>query len=388
MTEEFWNNTENGTTQECTERAQEALEFIVSHGGVTSRWQTVEVLTDAFGPHRAVADFLRLSSLPELRYLELAFLGPNEFDDEDVDAFVGAATVEPLPLFRDPPSKLRTVKVAGLPNPFLFGHSNQLHLPHLTHLTMSFVDSPPQLADLNALLQVTSQLAVLRLNFGMVEPGFNDLDPQVPTVRLAQLREFALVNVKEAFWPLVFFMRLEAPNVDIVEIDLSECEIGTGALVDRLADGGDKTDPRPVFPSVTHLKVSFGENDATALLKTLLHTCPQITQLEIPFVPLDALLVKPWLAPNLQRLWVAGCRGPELRRFVDARIKAKLPLKAVYSDPDSGSLIKSADREYLSGRVEFKFIDFLEGYREVVENVPSEDEFEFDPLHPQPAERE
>ncbi|KAG8710704.1 hypothetical protein FRC08_016809, partial [Ceratobasidium sp. 394] len=153
MTGAFWNDLKTGTAEECAERARQALKFIVSHGGVASRWQSVIIATDAFGPHRAVAEFLRSIPLPELRYFDLVFLGPSELDEFDEFAFEEAMTIEPLPLFQDPPPRLRTLKVQGLPNPFLFGHSNQLHLPGLTCLKVDFVDSPPRLLDVSTLLQ-------------------------------------------------------------------------------------------------------------------------------------------------------------------------------------------------------------------------------------------
>ncbi|KAG8706538.1 hypothetical protein FRC08_000992 [Ceratobasidium sp. 394] len=372
MMEDFWSGVKSGMAGACTELSRKALEFIVSHGGATSRWQSVSIATDLLGPHLAVAEFLRSSSLPELRYLELTSHAPAHFTGLDMMALRTAMNTEPLPLFQDPPSKLCTVKIGGLPNPLLFGHSNQLHLPNLTHLELSFVGSPPKLSDLVALFQATPQLVVLHLDYDLeVFPLSTDPNPQAPKIRLIQLREFALINhVWNASWPLSFLTRLEAPNVDLLHIRLVECDGSSGAFVECLADGGDKATPRPIFPSVTRLKIMPRPGDATPLLKTLLRAHPRITLLEIPSIPLDALLVEPWLAPNLQHLFVEGRPGSELKKVVDARAEAKLPLKAVYSDPSSGTLINPADREYLSSKVEFKFVQLREGYR-VVRDVPS-----------------
>ncbi|KAG8747134.1 hypothetical protein FRC10_002183 [Ceratobasidium sp. 414] len=361
MTEAFWGDAEPWVAGECAERAQEALEFIVSHGGATPRWRSVIISTDAFGPHRAVADFIRSTPLPELEYFELKFQGPSEFGGEDELAFQEATIIEPLPLFRDPPSRLRTLKVKGLPNPFLFGHSNQVQLPSLTTLHLDFVDFPPRLLDVTTLLRVTSQLVVLHLTFEFTEPAPVEPNLHMPKTHLRYLREFGLLHVKEGLWPANFLMGLEAPNVDFLQIGVVECEIGSSNLVEYLADGGDKTNPRPVFPSVTHLKAWLGgRHNPTKLLKALLRAHPRITLLEIPFIPkLDALLVKPWLAPGLQHLRAIGSTGSELKKVVGARTKAKLPLRMVDADTVFGRTIR--------------FVEPFGDHR-VADDVPSEDE--------------
>ncbi|KAG9086702.1 hypothetical protein FS749_003440 [Ceratobasidium sp. UAMH 11750] len=360
MREDFWENTENGTTEECTERAQEALKFIVSHGGITSRWQSIFIITDAFGPHRAVIDFLRSSPMPELRYLRLHFEGPAELDEGDEFDLYEATRIKPLRLFQQPPSKLHTARLAGVPNPFLFGHSDQLQLPSLTYLELAFVYTPPKLSDLSALLQVTTHLEVLRFRFGRVDPTErHKLSSRLPKIHLNYLRELAFLDIRDALWPLNVVMVLEAPNVELLQLGLAECNVGDAKFAKYLVEGGNKSAPRTVFPSLICLKVLLNSGDRSASLKleSLLRAYPQITHLEIPYFPLDALLVKPWLVPNLQHLRVADRRGSEIKRVVAARARGKIPLKAVEADWFSEELIKPVERKYLAGKVDLKFFN-------------------------------
>ncbi|KAG8687209.1 hypothetical protein FRC09_013632 [Ceratobasidium sp. 395] len=136
--------------------------------------------------------------LPELQYFKLG-LEPTDFNEEYNLALAEATLVDPSPLFLDIPTKLDTVKIKGLSNPFLFGHSNQLHLSSLTHLELDFVGSPPSLLDISRMLQVTGQLIVLHLTFGFIKPNLIELDLRMPKIKLHHLRELGLLFVKEAF---------------------------------------------------------------------------------------------------------------------------------------------------------------------------------------------
>ncbi|KAG8710705.1 hypothetical protein FRC08_016810 [Ceratobasidium sp. 394] len=374
MTEDYW-NTENEALEVCVERAQKALEFIVSHGGVTSRWRSVSITTEAFGPHRVVVDFLRSSPLPELQSLMLSFDGPSELDEEDTLDLVDTMYLRPMPLFQDPPPKLHTVHIGGLSNPFLFGHSNQLQLPGLTHLRLHPICLLPPLSDFRALLAATTGLVSLHLDLEMAHPTkSHNPDLYISKVQLPHLREFGLYAINETYWPLNVLKMLEAPNVEELQVGRVSCEASIKELVHYLADGGNKSTPQPVFPSVNYLWLSLaGVSDSTALLKTLLHAYPRITRLDIPFIPLDALLVKPWLARNLQHLRATEGRGSDFRKLVAARARAKLPLKVLETDIRSGHLIKPADRKYLSSKLDFRFLDMFGPSRPVGE-VDSEEE--------------
>ncbi|QRV79328.1 Serine/threonine-protein kinase [Ceratobasidium sp. AG-Ba] len=357
MTESFWNLTEDGTTENCTERARDALNFIVSHGGVTSRWRSVVIGTDAFGPHRTVLDFLRSSPVPELRLLELQFNGPAEFDLDDETAMHRATAIKPLTLFKHPPSKLHSIKLGGVPNPFIFG-KNQLCLQSLTSLSLVFVDDVPKLPDFKAVLQATTQLAVLRLDFDMVAPLKSHKSTFKSQIQLDHLRELEFSNVEDGLWPLNLLMMFKAPNLEYLNIHVAGS--GCDKLLDYVAKGGNERSPQPLFPSITHLRIWLDANDyfAKPRLRSLLSAYPQITRLDIAFGPLDALTIHPWLVPSLKHLMVVGRRGAEVKRVVAARHKAGLPLEAVDFDDWSSHLMKPAERKYLESKVNLRFISF------------------------------
>jgi hypothetical protein len=377
MSEDFWAETEDGTTEECTERARDALNFIVAQGGVTSRWRSISITTDMFGPHRAVIDFLGSSAMPALRYLELTFRGPSEFDDEDEFAMGEATFIKPIPLLKTPPPHLHTVKLQGVPNPFLFGHPTQPSLSGLTRLELAFVKDHPDLSHLSTLLAANPQLFALSLNMDMTDPFVpHKLNRHVPKIQLPNLRELALLHVLDTPWPLNVMMMIDAPNVDYLSLNLCECDPNYNDLLHYIANGGNASNPRPLFPSVTHLMVCLNEEyDCTAGLRILLAAHTKITLLDLLYTPTAALLAKPWLVPNLEHLRVAGCRGLDLKKVVSTRARAKLPLKVVEVDALTGHRIKKAERKYLKGKVDFGFIQFPEGNRVTYDvETGSEDE--------------
>ncbi|QRV79478.1 Serine/threonine-protein kinase [Ceratobasidium sp. AG-Ba] len=373
---QFWDCTKSERATAWAKHARKALSFIVSHGGATTRWRSVIIQVDCFASLRAVSEFLRTSPLPIIQFLELLLDCPSEVDGSDETAFHSGSFTKPVPLFKDTPHNLRTARLHGFPNPFLFGHSNQLHLPGLVRLDLQFVDSPPNLRDISSLLKVTSQLEVLRFDFGWVEPEITDASTPQPKIQLPRLREFALKFIKEGFWPLHLLMTLNAPNVEYFQLGLGECEVGDKELVQFIADGETS---KPIFPEVTRLEVHLGtEPEATPLLKILLQAHPKVTVLELPWTTLGPLSGKPWLVPRMERLRVAGCRGSELRKVVMARTKAKLPLKIVEAGLVFSNLIKSADRKYLKKTVQFRFVDhgdLSDGEYNVVDDPPTDDEF-------------
>ncbi|QRV94096.1 Serine/threonine-protein kinase [Ceratobasidium sp. AG-Ba] len=378
MTEGFWAYTVQGVTEECTQRAEEALDFIVSHGGTTSRWRSVTITTDAFGPHHAVIDFLASNPLPELRHLQLMLEGPSMFDEFDEAALLDAAEFEPVPFFQDPPAKLNVVKLAGVPNPFLFGHTNQFALPTLTRLDLAFALILPTIEEFATLLKATNQLEVLRLDFSSIELEEDVEYPDQHTpIDLPHLRELALIQVLDSLWSTHLVMMLDAPNVEYLQLDLVDFgEPGDeDDLVGYLVNGGNREAPRPPFPSITRLGVQLREfpRTITKLLKALLLAHPQITRLDVPFMPLDAVNASPRTAPKLNYLQVAGCTGAEVKRVIAARTRAKAPLKVIEFDIHYKDRIRPEEMNFILSKVELRFWDSLNEGR-VVSDDETEDE--------------
>ncbi|QRV94118.1 Serine/threonine-protein kinase [Ceratobasidium sp. AG-Ba] len=378
MTGDFWKGLPSDKAKDCAKRCREALSFILSQGGVTSRWRSIVISTDAFAPHVAVAKFLRDSLLPILKYLELKFDGPSNSDSMDKIMFSVTMSIRPMPLFKETPSSLRVAKLAGFANPFIFGHSNQLQLPGLTRLELDFVDTPPDLSDISSLLRVTSQLEVLRFSFGWTacNPD-NDAGPPLSKVELPCLQDLGLLFMKEGYWSRSFLMMLEAPRVEHFQLNMQDCEVEARVIIQPFTTPGRKPTPNIIFPSVTCLKLVLGSDsyDSTPILEALLLAHPKTTVLEVSWAPLKALAAKPWLVPDMKHLRVSWCDGSELRKAVMARTEAKLPLKLVEAEPFSGYLIKTPDRDYIRSVVQFQFVEHFTGEYRVVDDPPSDDEF-------------
>ncbi|KAG8694251.1 hypothetical protein FRC08_008607 [Ceratobasidium sp. 394] len=357
MMDEFWDY-DDFSLAGCARPARKALQFIASHGGATSRWQSVIISMDMFTVCHEVLDFLRSSLLPELQHLELNLHGPDDSDQNDEDAFEDALLLDSLPLFDRPPSKLRTINAKRLPNRFLFGHPNQLHLPSLTRLELDFAADPPAPSELSALLRVTIQLAVLRFCLDGSDLGDPfELEPQHPKVHLRHLREFGLSWVREANWPLSVVMMLDAPHVEILEIDLSQCRRGSDKLLEYLTHGGNELAPQSPFPSVTCLNLEAGPR--TGLLQSFLGAQPRINYLEIPPCLLEVLSVEPWLVPGLKHLRVVryDANDSDIRKLVVARARARLPLEIIDTPVPIYNWTQSVKQKHLGVEREFRFYD-------------------------------
>lgn len=363
MSEDFWDGTEEGTMEECAQRARSALEFIVAHGGVTSRWQTISIHTDIFYAHRAVINFLGSSPMPRLRYLELLFDGPNEIDEEDEEAYENTQLYQPALLLSAPPSCLETLKLQGVPNAFLFGHPAQPQFSNLVHLELELVLSYPNLHDLGLLLTANPQLSVFYLDMGSANEYLQPTDHNLSKVNLPHLKKFALLRIFTSSWVLDLVMMIDAPNLNHLQLNFSDYDEQHEQLLQYIARGNDTT-PRPLFPSLTRLM--FGcelDEDNTAALRVLLAAYTKITFLDVQRTHIELLLEQPWLVPDLSNLRVAGAPGELLMKVVEARHSAGLPLKVVEVDWRFRNRLEPRELEYLRDKVDFAFVDWMDGRR-------------------------
>ncbi|KAF8608956.1 hypothetical protein BDV93DRAFT_541338 [Ceratobasidium sp. AG-I] len=364
MTDIFWDETEEGTMEECAQRVRDTLTFIVSHGGVTPRWRTVSIRTDLFYAHRAVIRFLGSSEMPELLSLELLFDGPNDNDEEDGRAYQDTQLYEPSLLLPIPPPRLDTIKLQGVPNAFLFGHPTQPQFSSLVHLELELVLSYPNLHDLNLLLAANPQLAAFCLKMGsanefLQHPAIRNL----PRVNLPHLKELTLLHISTSRWVLDLLVMLDAPNVDYLRLTFIDSDEEHRQLLQYIANGDNRTSG-PLFPSLTRLMFGYDlDEDLVADLRLLLTAYTKITFLDISWIPIEVLLEHPWLVPELLHLRVAGAPGELLLKIVDARHSAGSPLKVIEADWRFRNRVKPHELEYLRDKVDFAFIDSTYGRR-------------------------
>lgn len=325
-----------GTLEERTQRVKDALDFIINHGGATSRWRSFWIQTSVYCAYLAVADLLQSSPMPSLQRLEMVFLGPAEFEGDWIPFYDAVDSPSPkLLLHNPPPPQLRTVRLERIPNAYLFGHPDHPQLVGLTHLELEFVERHPNLGDLHKVVAACPNLVSFWLDSGSTDEPFHAPPVTTPSehlsrIYLPELRALSLSHITSPEWDIGVLAMLDAPKLEVLRVAF-EFYLQRGEyypqIIDLLTRGIDKENPKPYFPSLTRLSYDIA-TDPTEDLQLLLTVYPGITSLSLPSgPPLTALFNKPWLAPNLKRLRTP--MGPDLKKLVAARHKAGLPLKIV-----------------------------------------------------------
>ncbi|KAF8608955.1 hypothetical protein BDV93DRAFT_518993, partial [Ceratobasidium sp. AG-I] len=357
MNGRFWDETEEATN-DCAQRARDALKFIVANGGVTSRWQRVSICTDMFRAHLTVINFLGCSVMPILQHLELVFYWPYDVEEGGGHVYLGSTPVVPSLLLQSSPPQLDTIKLHSVPNALLFGHPAQPQFSNLTHLELGLILRYPHLRHFNLLLAANPQLVVLHLDMGSAVRCFRPLNRDLPRVRLPQLKELALLRISSSLWALGLVNMLDAPNIDYLQLTLTKSDGNYGQLLRYIMQGDNETTPTLLFPSLTRLMFDLSPYDCSAALEHLLSAYTEVTFLNVLWNPLRLLLDQPWLAPDLSHLRVTGATGELLGEIVDARLSAGLPLKVVEANWHSRDLVKYPELKYLKDRVDFAFVDY------------------------------
>lgn len=341
MGETFWDETEEGTLEECEERAKGAFEFIVSHGGVTSRWQRILIQTDTYLAFLIAMDFLRKSQLTSLECLEMTFVGPPDYEGDE-DAYYNDISSSPKHMFDNAPPQLQTIKLARVPNVYLFGHPTHPQFVGLTRLELEFARVHPSFEDLHKMLVASSStLVVLCLGSRKIN-GYPKSRTRVSSQALAKvnfskLQALSFAPITTPKWDLSILRILDAPDLKVLRVQLDDL-VGRDSyyleILELLAYGPDDMNPKAYFPTITHL--SYGiMGDLTHDLQILLDGCPEIVSLSLPSaLYLTALTKKPWLAPKLECLRIGTRAVPlaGLEKVAAERHKAGTPLKAVELD--------------------------------------------------------
>ncbi|CAE7140027.1 unnamed protein product [Rhizoctonia solani] len=372
MGEGFWDETDNGTLDELEERAEAALALIVQHGGVPSRWRSFSMITDVFLAQLAAVELFRKSKFPSLVSLEMRFTGPLEFDDEDAFRLEEHVRSSPKLLFQESPPQLRWVKLQGVPGPYLFGHPAHPQLIALKHLELRFEGRYPSLTDFSKLLAANPGLETILLELGELETPAKIEKKRHPKVHLPNLRSLSCVDVASARWALQAIAMLDVPNLHSFELILNILsyqshheKVGIQTLFDHLIGNQSQANPEPRFPSLRSLTLASEMQLGFELdIAAVLAAYPQLTDLRLPICPsLMPLLKRPWLAPNIERLRVGVANLVQLKKVVNSRCKAGLPLRTVLVDwLELEAKVKPSDKTQLRKYVDFALVDY-EGER-------------------------
>ncbi|CCO33201.1 hypothetical protein BN14_07274 [Rhizoctonia solani AG-1 IB] len=366
MQEDFWVETESGTLEELVERAQEAFAFIVKHGGIPSRWRSFSMITDVFLVELASIKFLGDSHFPCLTSIAMTFTGPDEHDDEDEFTLSEHIYSRPKLLFLEPPPKLRSIKLEGIPGPYLFGHLNHPQIVGLTCLELRFEGIYPHLVDLNKMLNANPNLQTLRLGSETTfEPAEVDRK-QFPRVHLPKLQSLSFIDVASPLWTLHAITMLDVPNTTSFELTLGMTflgddheEAGVRKLMDHIICDASQATLSPRFPSLRSLtlpsdmQLTFGYD-----IEQVLAAYPRLKELTLPKCEsLAPLLKRPWLSPDIERLRVGVKNLVQLKKVVNSRCKAGLPLRTVLVDDfDLRVRVKQSDRAQLEKYVDFALV--------------------------------
>ncbi|KAH7339489.1 hypothetical protein B0J17DRAFT_362219 [Rhizoctonia solani] len=339
-----WDEIEEGAVGECVRRANSVFSFITDRGGVTSRWKRCSIQTTRLHAYLAILQLLESSDFSSLEYLEVVYSQSPSIWEVEQSEVSEILELPPRLLFRNTPPQLKTVRLLGVPNLYIFGHPKHPQLIGLTHLQLGLIAQDHDIWHLNGLLAASPQLTVLSLcSVSMVEgaragPPDGELPARhFPKVNLHNLQSLSLPDIDSAPWALSILKMLDAPNVKALRIgyagDPDERE-DYRQVLSYIAFGGEapKEDSQPYFPNLAHLSYE-SDGDPVGDLRLLLGAYPTLQSLEIPLRPcVEPVLkqAKPWMVPDLKRLRIIWANSlVELKRTVVARHKAGLRLESL-----------------------------------------------------------
>ncbi|KAH7339454.1 hypothetical protein B0J17DRAFT_655203 [Rhizoctonia solani] len=364
ITDKHW-----GYSDSWTPKAHQALPFIVTHGGKTSRWRSCWIQTNDLPAHLATLKFLLTSDLSILRYLELDYCGP-EYTSRRLESGVYSNFISTGSLFHDPPiPRLQIAVLRSVPNTCLFRNIGFFQLTELTYLELDFCSPLPKLIQLNGLLAACPRLAALFLDSILDshfsgEPDQPDEPVELPRIRLPMLRSLALKYALRTtvLWELGILKMIDAPNVQSFQLYLtSNRDFDCNPIFDYITRGDGVTGLGPIFPLLTGLGF-FAPWDITADLRRLLSTFTGLTTLVLPEFPeLTALMGTPWLAPKLTLLSLETKEYEVLRDLIMLRHNAGLPVKTVELKKQTGVWGASPEEQNeLEGCVNLVMVEELE----------------------------
>ncbi|CUA66941.1 hypothetical protein RSOLAG22IIIB_00392 [Rhizoctonia solani] len=341
-----WDQMPDGAVEECVQRVNTTFSSLIDAGGITSRWRCCSIQTTKFHAYLAILQFLKSADFPSLEYLEVVFSQTDEVWDVEQVAISEQLESAPELLFQNTPPRLKTARLLGIPNPYMFGHSAHPQLTGLTHLQLGLIAQNHELHHLNRVLAASPQLKALSLSsISFYEgasvgssPSGEPITNQLPKIHLHNLQSLALPDIDCAPWALGIVMMLDAPNVKALRIGYAgepEGHADYHRFLNYLVWNAEECteDSRPCFPNLTHLSYESSEESA-ADLQLLLTEYTTLQSLEIPLVPYFKPVLNRskscWMVPNLKRLRVLEVdRMAEVKRTVMARHKAGMGLEHI-----------------------------------------------------------
>ncbi|KDN38758.1 hypothetical protein RSAG8_09308, partial [Rhizoctonia solani AG-8 WAC10335] len=209
----------------------DALNFIVAHGGATSRWRSFWLYTPGgrrTEPQIAALDFIGKSPMPSLERLEVKYDGLHYATTQEQQGLERVLHNRSL-LHNPPPARLKHVTLEWVPNSYLFASPDRPELVGLTHLEIMLPRTLPRLEHINALLVANPMLRVLSIDT-RVSPYDVPTDSEeraelahLPKIKLPNLRALALLFYTRTYrlwWEHSLFRMLDAPKVESLRLRL------------------------------------------------------------------------------------------------------------------------------------------------------------------------
>ncbi|KAF8601036.1 hypothetical protein BDV93DRAFT_525081 [Ceratobasidium sp. AG-I] len=341
MTGDFMEGLEGRDKRTHVKRAIEALEFIVDHGGITSRWERFVIWSEIPDIVLAAIDFISSAPLDTLTTLKL--LGELN-DDLLAEPFARQDYSESI-MFKNQPPLLRHVELYAIPSNFFFARESAPLVSNLTHLELSTIVSLPPLIGLRELLLHSPLLETLFLDMGLVTTvSFEDQPPSSVRVSMPFLHQFTLREPVSVSWGLSVLKMIDAPGVEMFSLNLTQSEeltdsimryIALGRSAGRLMDDDTDTgaDRGSIYPSLKHFALGPFINSA-AILKATLKAFQNVTRLDWEtgldaLTPIQSLMTDVAVCPQLEHLRVYGVSSDDLVAVVRARATNGRPLKIV-----------------------------------------------------------
>ncbi|KDN38759.1 hypothetical protein RSAG8_09309, partial [Rhizoctonia solani AG-8 WAC10335] len=348
---------------------RDALNFIVAHGGATSRWRSFWLYTQGgtrADPQIAALDFIGKSPMPSLERLEVKYDGLLYTTTQGQQGL--ERVLHNRSLFHNPPpARLKHVTLEWVPNSYLFASPDRPELVGLTHLEIMLPKPLPRLEHINALLAANPTLRVLSIDT-RVSPYAVPTDSEeraelahLPKTNLPNLRALALLfyaSTCNLWWEHSLLRMLDAPKVESLRLRLqmppSQPPYAQD-FVDYLTKGADLSNPKPLFPALNGLELlgrdSWSYNGSFD--KEILAAYPTITTLVLTqWAQTSVLNIQPWLVPHLNRLLTRVELTPELKKAIAERCDAGLGPKILEVPSERRThveCIEPAYREAFSG---------------------------------------
>ncbi|KAF8598195.1 hypothetical protein BDV93DRAFT_341885 [Ceratobasidium sp. AG-I] len=354
--------------EECPKRARDALEFIVAHGGVTSRWETLTVCSDSPEAILAVMDFVYNTCLDNLCTLVL-IMEERKLDGDDLVAEVlsGQASSESV-MFKTQPPLLHSIQLAGIPPSFLFQRGPIPPVCNLTVLHITKVNCMPHLVGLRELFIHSPRLEILSLYSWDIENlDFQYQPPETIRVYMPHLRQFTHHQWDSVSWGLSILKMVDAPNVEMFSLNMGSIEDSDAILFyltfgrrgERLIDNhsglSKHVEGASIYPTLKHLIIDRTP-DSYETLSGVLKAFQSITRLDWKLrLDSDEHLVRvlnnSTTCPQLEHLRVYHV-PKELITMVRQRAEQGRPLKVVEANSYRWDKIPISTRRELRGMLE------------------------------------